>query len=65
MNQLRREKIGKYIQENFLPNMKPEEISAGVNDVIRGFYINDAQPKEGMIELIKTLKERGLSDGKT
>ena len=51
---------GKYIQENFLPNMKPEEISAGVNDVIRGFYINDAQPKEGMIELIKTLKEEGV-----
>ena len=51
---------GKYIQENFLPDMSPEEISAGVNDVIRGFYINDAQPKEGMIELIKTLKEEGV-----
>lgn len=51
---------GEYIHENFMPDMSPEEISAGVNDVIRDFYISDAQPKESMAELIKKLKVEGV-----
>lgn len=49
-----------YMKETYCLTQTPEEILAGVLQVVEDFYYNEAPLKEGAAEFVKALAERGI-----
>ena len=46
-----------YLQEEYDLSLSAEEIMAGINRCIEEFYIHEVQPKHGVIDFLKQMKE--------
>ena len=49
-----------YLQAEYGLRESKEEIRAGINGLLEDFYFNAAQPKDGAVDVLNTLRGRGV-----
>ncbi len=49
-----------YLRKHYLPEMTEEEITDGLEGMIRDFYYDEAEAKAGVKQILDTLKQNGL-----
>ncbi len=49
-----------YFKEEYNIDLSVEEIMAGINKTVENFYINEVQPKAGVVAFLNQLKQQGI-----
>ena len=50
-----------YFKEEYDLDLSAEEIMAGINKTVENFYINEIQPKAGVVDFLTQLKKQGVA----
>ena len=50
-----------YFKEEYDMDLSVEEIMAGINKTIENFYINEVQPKSGVVDFLTRMKQQGIA----
>lgn len=50
-----------YFKKEYELDLSVEEIMEGINKTVENFYINEVQPKEGVVDFLKQMKLQGVA----
>lgn len=50
-----------YFKEEYAIDLSVEEIMAGINKTVENFYMNEVQPKVGVVTFLNQMKQQGIS----
>ena len=50
-----------YFKEEYDLDLSVEEIMAGINKTVENFYLNEVQPKDGVVTFLNQMKQQGIS----
>ena len=54
------EQGSRYLKDHYLPELSEEEISEGLEEMLRDFYYDEVEAKNGAGDLLKTCRDAGL-----